>query len=220
MYVRNFTDRADAGRQLAEALQHHVHLDDPLVLGLARGGVTVAAEVARALGAELDVMVVRKLGHPLQPELAIGAIGPGGVRVVNAGIASGVPSDVIDSIARREEREMERRERLYRASGERVALRDRNVLLVDDGLATGATMLAAVRAARAAGAHRVIVAVPIADPAVCASLGREADRVLCLVQPALLGSIGGWYDEFPQLTDDDVRAVLHEARRSRAASQT
>lgn len=211
MEYHTYHDRQDAGRRLASALAQHMPMDRPLVLALPRGGVPVAAEIARALGAELDILVVRKLGHPLQPELAVGAIATGGIRVLNEDIAETVAADSIADVIAREEREVERRSRVYRSERGIPVLQDRNVILVDDGVATGATMLAAVRAVRAAHAHRIVVAVPVGDPGVCVNLGREADRVLCPLQPPALDSVGRWYDEFPQLTDEQVRAELAAA---------
>ncbi len=210
-----YRDRADAGRRLGAQLVREPIFDppagQPLVLALPRGGVPVGVEVARALGAPLDVLVVRKLGHPLQPELAIGAVATGGVRVLNREFADAIAPGSIDAIAAREMQEVERRSRAYRGDAP-LTLRDRDVVLVDDGLATGATMRAAVRAARAAGAARIVVAVPVGDPDVCARLGQEADRVVCLLQPPAMMAVGYWYEDFPQLTDDDVRSALGAAR--------
>jgi putative phosphoribosyl transferase len=204
-----FRDRSDAGRRLAALLVEQGCAPDPLVLALPRGGVPVGAEIARQLDAPLDVLVVRKIGHPLQPELAIGAVGSGGIEVLNPEFAGAFEPEKLERLAAGERAEIERRELIYR--GERPAphLRDRNVILVDDGLATGATMLAAVRAARAAGARHVSVAVPVGDAGVCARLAKEADRVACLMQPRAMMAVGNWYYEFRQLSDSDVRAALH-----------
>jgi putative phosphoribosyl transferase len=212
-----FKNRRDAGRRLAEVLLKERRRDDTVVLALPRGGVPVAAEIARALGVGLDVLVVRKLGHPLQPELAIGAVAAGGVRVVNPDFEGSIPARTIAEIAAREVTEVERRGRLYRGESP-LELRQRAVILVDDGLATGATMLAAVRAARAAGALDVTVAVPVGDAEVCARLAAEADRVVCLLQPASLMAVGYWYDNFDQVTDHDVRATLEAARSAGVTS--
>jgi putative phosphoribosyl transferase len=206
-----FRNRSDAGRRLAEVLLKEPRRDDTVVLALPRGGVPVAAEIARALGVALDVLVVRKLGHPLQPELAIGAVVAGGLRVVNPNLEGTVSARSIDEIAARETIEVARRSRLYRGDAP-IDVRQRAVILVDDGLATGTTMLAAVRAVKAAGARHVTVAVPVGDAGVCARLGLEADRVVCLLQPASLMAVGYWYDSFEQLTDHEVRTTLEAAR--------
>jgi putative phosphoribosyl transferase len=217
MQIPRFEDRTDAGRRLAEAVMREPHQEDTVVLALPRGGVPVAVEIARALSVELDVLVVRKLGHPLQPELAIGAVATGGVRVVNPDFEGTIGARSIDEIAAREGGEVERRSRLYRGESP-LDLRQRAVILVDDGLATGATMLAAVRAARAAGARHVTVAVPVGDARVCARLAAEADRVMCLLKPASLMAVEYWYDDFAQLTDQDVRTALDAARSADRAS--
>jgi predicted phosphoribosyltransferase len=213
MEIRGYSDRREAGRRLAAALRSEVKLENPLILALPRGGITVAAEVARELEAELDVLVVRKLGHPLQQELAIGALAEGNIQVLNPETAAAISPEVIRSIVMRESRELERRSARYRAGAPLPSLRARDVVLVDDGLATGATMRAAVLAARQGGARQVVVAVPVGDPSVCASLGREADRVVCPLQPETLAAVGYWYEEFSQVTDDEVSAALNDARR-------
>ncbi|MEX1183199.1 MAG: phosphoribosyltransferase family protein [Gemmatimonadota bacterium] len=217
MQITRFKNRRDAGRRLADALLKEPRQDDTMVLALPRGGVPVAAEIARALGVGLDVMVVRKLGHPLQPELAIGAVAAGGVRVVNPDFEGTIPAPTIAEITAREMTEVERRSRLYRGKSP-LDLRQRAVILVDDGLATGATMLAAIRTVRAAGARDVTVAVPVGDAGVCARLAAEADRVVCLLKPASLMAIGYWYDDFDQLTDLDVCTTLDAARSADGTS--
>ena len=176
--------------------------DDVVVLGLPRGGVPVAFEIARALDVPLDMFLVRKLGVPGHEELAFGAIATGGMRVLNKQFLEtlAMPSEWIEAIDAKERRELERRERVYRGERPPPDLAGRTVILVDDGLATGATMLAAVRAVRLDDPARVIVAVPVADPDVCRSLGAEADDVVCLRTPERLGAVGLWYEDFTQTT--------------------
>src|SRR4051812_24547515 len=211
-----FRDRSEAGRLLAERLRHHAGRDDIVVLGLPRGGVPVAAEIARALDAPLEVFVVRKLGIPQHEEMAFGAIATGGRRVLNRPLVEriGLPAEWIEAIDAKERRELERRERVYRGDRPPPDLAGRTAILVDDGLATGSTMLAAVLAVREDDPARVVVAVPVADPDVCAALRAEADEVVCLRTPRPLGAVGAWYEDFSQLTDDEVRALLERARRA------
>jgi predicted phosphoribosyltransferase len=184
-----------------------------LVLGLPRGGVPVAFEVACALAAPLDVFLVRKLGLPGHEELAMGAIATGGVRVLNDHVieSTGVDEHAIDRAAVRELAELERRERLYRDGRPAPRVSDRTVVLVDDGLATGATMHAAVAALRRLAAGRIVVAVPVASPATCAEFEREADQVVCVETPDRFRAVGWWYDDFAQTADDEVCALLREA---------
>ncbi|MBI4347142.1 MAG: phosphoribosyltransferase [Elusimicrobia bacterium] len=212
-----FDDRAQAGRFLANRLSGYAGRPGLLVLGLPRGGVPVAFEVAQALGAPLDVFVVRKLPSPLNPELAIGAIASGGIRVLNEDTVSSlaVGPEEIEVAAQAEAVELARRERVYRAGRRPEAIRGMTVILVDDGLATGATMRAAVRAVRRSGAARVVVGVPIGSPETCAALRREADEVVCAAAPAALFAIGQWYRDFEQTTDDEVRRLLASAARAR-----
>jgi len=212
--TERFRDRADAGRRLAERLSAYAGRDDVVVLALPRGGVPVAHEVARALGAPLDVFLVRKLGVPGHEELAMGAIASGGVRVLNHPVVEslGIPDDWIQSIAAKEAVELERREREYRGDRPPPELEGRTVILVDDGLATGSTMLAAVRAVRQERPARVVVAVPVAAPEVCQALRAEADEVVCPLTPDQLRSVGLWYDDFTQTTDEEVRRLLEGAR--------
>ena len=208
-----FRDRTEAGRLLAGKLAGFAGRPDVLVLGLPRGGMPVAYEVARALGVPLDVVVVRKLGVPGRKELAMGAIAPSGVRVLNEDViqALHIPDRVIDAVAAREFRELERRERAYRGERPAPAVRGRTVILVDDGLATGSTMRAAVAAMRRLGPDRIIVAVPTASPATCAELRREADECLCVITPDPFHAISLWYRDFCQTTDDEVRDLLERS---------
>lgn len=204
-----FRDRHDAGRRLASALRGEVGAD-VLVLGLARGGVPVAYEVARKLRAPLDVLVVRKLGLPGEEELAMGAIGPGGARVINEDVVRlmRVPQEVIDRVAAREQDEAERREGAYRRGRAPEDVRDRHVVVVDDGLATGASMRAAIASLRAQGARRITVAVPVGSSETCEDLQSEADEVLCLTSPEWLVAIGQFYEDFGPTTDEEVCALL------------
>jgi predicted phosphoribosyltransferase len=207
---RPYLDRTDAGAQLARHLAAYAGRGDVIVLGLPRGGVPVAAEVARALRAPLDVFCVRKLGVPGQPELAMGAIATGGVVVVNQDVVAEifVPPDVMAEVTAAERAELERRERAYRGDRPPPSLAARTVVLVDDGLATGASMRAAVRAVRAAGPARVVVAVPVAAAETCRSLEAEADEVVCPLAPEGFRSVGGWYEDFSTTSDDEVRRCL------------
>ncbi|GGS22615.1 hypothetical protein GCM10010252_72230 [Streptomyces aureoverticillatus] len=207
-----FADRVDAGRRLAEAVRD-LRGDSPVVLGLPRGGVPVAAEVARALGAPLDVIVVRKLGVPHQPELGFGAIGEGGVRVISDEIVRhcGIRPAELAAVEDAEKRELMRRAHRYRDGRSRVAVEGRTVLVVDDGIATGATAAAACRVARAQGAARVVLAVPTAPADTVDRLREVADEVVCLSTPEQFGSVGQWYRDFTQTTDDEVSASLASA---------
>ena len=221
MRLTRFTNRTGAGRLLARRLSRYAGRDDVLVLALPRGGVPVAAEVADELHAPLDVLVVRKLGVPGHRELAFGAIGPGDVRVLINEILQelSIPDDQVDAVVAEEAREMERRERLYRGGARPRRMTGRTVILVDDGLATGATMRAAVVAARRAGAARVVVAVPVAAADSCEALAREADDVVCVMTPRPLWSIGQWYDDFTQVTDQEVCELLERHRCNGSARE-
>jgi predicted phosphoribosyltransferase len=217
-----FKDRREAGRILANRLTAYAGRPDVLVLALPRGGVPVAFEVAEALGAPLEVFLVRKLGLPGQEELAMGAIASGGVRVLNDYVVQAlqVPKEVIDTIAAREQAELERRERAYRGNRPPPDVRSRTVILVDDGLATGATMRAAVAALRQQQAGRIVVAVPVASPDVCAELGKEVDEIVCVETPEPYYAVGYWYQDFSPTTDEEVRDLLeraHQRRERRAA---
>lgn len=210
---QTFVDRRQAGRVLATHLGSLIGRDDVVVLGLPRGGVPVAAEVARVLGAPLDVFLVRKLGMPGHREFAIGAIAAGGVRVINTDVVRtyGIPTDAIEAIAHEEQVELDRRASQYRHGQGALQLRDRVVVLVDDGLATGATMHAAVEAVRQLDPGRVIVAVPVGAPSTCRELRAIADEVVCARTPEPFTAVGQWYDDFSQTTDEEVLAVLEAA---------
>jgi putative phosphoribosyl transferase len=208
--VAGFRDRFDAGRQLADRLSGYGGRSDVVVLGLPRGGVPVAHEVARKLGAPLDIFVVRKLGLPRHEELAIGAIASGGVRVLNEDLVRmlNLPAELIERVARSEHDELARRESAYRGAQPFRDLNGRTVLLVDDGMATGASMRAAVEAVRRLGPARVVVAVPVSSPEALAELQSVADDVVSVVTPMQLEGVGEWYADFSQTTDQEVRALL------------
>jgi predicted phosphoribosyltransferase len=205
-----FRDRTHAGQELAGKLLRHAGQPNVLVLGLPRGGVPVAAEVARALGAPLDVFVVRKLGVPGQPEFAMGALASGGVRVLDLDVVRelAIPDAVIESITAVESEELRRRERAYRGTRPAPRVAGRTVILVDDGLATGSTMRAAVEALRQQNPARIVVAVPVGAPETCASFAGVADEVVCARAPEPFRAVGVWYDDFSQTTDDEVREAL------------
>jgi predicted phosphoribosyltransferase len=216
-----FEDRHDAGRQLAARLRRH-KLEKPIILGLPRGGVPVAAEVAAALAAPLDVVVVRKLGVPWQPELAIGAIASGGVRILNEEVVSGIPGlddSVIDGIAATELEELKRRELLYRGARPMPNLQGRDAILIDDGLATGATMRAAIEAVRSQQPSRIIVAIPVGSAETVRSIRKIVDDVICLTTPAFFYAVGQSYRNFNQTTDEEVRRLLEDARHESASAQ-
>jgi predicted phosphoribosyltransferase len=213
MSERLFRDRTDAGRRLAAELAAYTHRADVLVLGLPRGGVPVAFEVAHVLDVPLDVFVVRKLGVPGHEELAMGAIASGGVQVLNEDIIQdlGIPERAIAAASIREQAELERRERRYRDGRPPPDVRGHTVLLVDDGLATGSTMRAAVAALRALQPARIVIAVPVAAPDVCAALGAEVDEIVCAETPEPFRAVGLWYGDFSQTTDDEVHDLLAAA---------
>jgi predicted phosphoribosyltransferase len=215
-----FEDRYAAGRHLAAQLVALRGQPDLLVLGLPRGGVPVAGEVALALDAPLDVFIARKLGVPGHEELAMGAIASGGVSVMNAEVVDylGIPPEVVVRVAAREQRELERRSRLYRGDRPPPEVRGKTIILVDDGLATGASMRAAVRALRRLGPRRIVVAVPAASPDTCAAFEAEVDQIVCALTPVPFEGVGRWYVDFSPTSDDEVRAVLRQAaERNHAA---
>jgi predicted phosphoribosyltransferase len=215
---RLFRDRHEAGVRLAQALSRYAGRNDVVVLGLPRGGVPVAYEVAQRLGAPLDVFVVRKVGIPGHEEVAMGALATGGVRVVNRDLLDrlGISDHVFDTIAAREEVELERREQLYRGARPATPVRGRTVLLVDDGLATGSTLRAAVKALKQLQPARVVVAVPVAPVESCNELRGEADDVVCLVTPEDFRAVGAFYEDFSQTTDEEVQQLLEEGVPQRA----
>src|SRR5438445_3876086 len=218
MVGKRFRDRREAGRLLGAHLSAYANLPDVLVLALPRGGVPVAAEVARALEAPLDVFVVRKLGVPGHEELAMGAIASGGVRVLNEDVVRPlrIPGDVIDAVAAEEQQELERRERAYRGDRPAPDVRGRAVILVDDGLATGSTMRAAVAALRQQRPARIVVAVPVGAAETCAEFQAEADETICARTPEPFYAVGLWYDDFSQTTDEEVHDLLERAAEGHA----
>lgn len=203
-----YRDRTAAGTTLAHRLARYASAPAVVVLGLVRGGVPVAAAVAERLGAPLDVLVVRKLGVPWAPEVAFGALGPGGVRVLNADIAARLDDAQITEVAKHEAEELRRREARYRAGRPPLALKGRTAIVVDDGLATGATARAAVAVARKLGASRVVVAAPVGAAEAYGKLSQLADEVVCPLTPSGFGSVGRYYEDFHQVTDDEVVQLL------------
>jgi putative phosphoribosyl transferase len=210
-----FKDRRDAGKKLAEKLSTYAGQQNVLIQALPRGGVPVAYEVARALGAPLDIFIVRKLGLPGREELAMGAIASGGVRVLNSDIVRmlSIPEEVIHFVAKRELQELQRREKLYRKNRPPLEVRDQTVILTDDGLATGASMRAAIAGLRAQHPARIIVAVPAAAPDICKAFQSEVDEIVCATTPDPFYGVGRWYEDFSQVTDEEVQVLLEEANR-------
>lgn len=209
-----FQDRSDAGRVLAERLDRLARHPDVIVLALPRGGVPVAFEIATRLDAPLDIFVVRKLGVPGQEELAMGALATGGVQVINEEVARAlnISREAIERVAERERTELERREQLYRGGRPAPSLSGRTVILVDDGLATGSTMRAAVQAVKQQQPERVIVAVPVAAASTCDQLRAEAGEVICVNMPDSFSAVGQWYMDFTQTSDAEVRELLNRAQ--------
>jgi len=207
------TNRREAGRLLAERLATYSGRDDVVVLGLPRGGVAVAFEVAKALDARLDVFLVRKLGAPGQEELAVGAIASGGVRVMNQDVvdALGLSNAQIEAVTAREQVELERREQAYRGESEPLDLTGKTVIVVDDGLATGASMRTAIRSLRSHRPSRIVLAVPTAPRSTCVASEREVDETICLMTPEPFYAIGQWYLDFSQTSDEEVVALLRAA---------
>jgi putative phosphoribosyl transferase len=219
-FVTQFRDRTQAGQLLADKLAEYANLTDVLVLGLPRGGVPVAFEVAKALNAPLDIIVVRKLGVPGHEELAMGAIAPGGLRFLDAGVVerSHVSNSTIDAIMAKEQAEMERRELAYRGNAGTADVQDKIVILVDDGLATGSTMRVAAAAVKRGEPARIVVAVPTAPPSSVQDLRAEVDEVVAYMTPRLFFGVGEWYQKFNQVSDEEVRALLQEAKRRQIES--
>jgi putative phosphoribosyl transferase len=213
-----FSDRLEAGRLLADKLAHYANRADTLVLALPRGGVAVGFELARRLSLPLDILVVRKLGVPGREELAFGAIAGGGVRILDQEIvqAFDLSPEIIEQVTAAEQRELDRRESAFRAGGNRLRVRDRVVILVDDGIATGSTMLSAIAAVRQMGAARIVVAAGVAPASTSLQLGSKADEVVCLLTPRDFRAVSLFYSNFPQLTDEDVRELLHRANQREA----
>lgn len=210
-----FLDRQDAGRQLAEKLKGYKKEAERIVLGLPRGGVVVAYEIACALRAPLEILLVRKLGVPWHPELAMGAIAEGGVEFLNSEVMANlnISADEIKQVVEKERKELFRRQELYRGHRRVPQVAGKEIILVDDGLATGATMRAAVQALKKKRAKKIIVAVPVGDSGVCGMIREEADDLICLMTPYSLESIGRWYDEFGQTSDEEVIYLLAEAEK-------
>lgn len=214
-----FYNRHDAGRKLSEKLLHFKDADDVIVLGLPRGGVPVAYEIARAIHAPLDIFIVRKLGVPTQPELAMGAMASGNVLVLNKPLIKylRISDEEVEHVARKEALELERREMLYRKDCSAPDLHDKTVILVDDGLATGASMQAAVNALKKLQPNKIVIAVPVSSEESCLALGKEVDEIICLNTPYEFQSVGAWYVDFTQTTDQEVCKLLERAHQPEAA---
>lgn len=213
--VRVFRNRKDAGKVLAEYLSNYQNREGLLVLGLPRGGVPVASEVAEALGAELDVFVVRKLGTPGHKELAMGAVASGGTRVINNEVVGylHIPPDAIEQETQRENQEVHKREELYRQGQTPAQVEGRPVILVDDGLATGASMLAAIQALRHKHPASITIAVPVAAPTVRDNFENEVDEIVCAQTPSTFSAVGTWYEDFSPVSDEEVVSLLESYRQ-------
>lgn len=209
-----FDHRVQAGQLLGHALHKYAQRPDVLVLALPRGGVPVGFEIAKAIGAPLDVMMVRKLGAPGREELAMGAIASGGIRILNPDVVAslGIPEKIIQNVAAKEQQELERRSHVYRGGRVFPEVKEQCLIVVDDGLATGATMRAAVVALRAKAPARIVVAVPVAPPSSVEQIRQEADEVVCLETPEPFFGVGRWYRDFPQTTDQEVKDLLARSR--------
>jgi len=216
-----FRNREEAGRELASRLDAYAHSPATLVLGLPRGGVPVAYELAEALDVEMDIFLVRKLGVPWEPELAMGAVASGDVRVINPEVVQslGIPEEEIEAVARREREVLLERERLFRGDSPPAKIEGRNVILVDDGLATGSSMRAAITALRLQLPAKIVAAVPVGAPQTCERLRQEVDEMICAVMPDSFFAVGQWYVDFSPVTDDEVRDLLQRFRQ-RNARQT
>jgi predicted phosphoribosyltransferase len=221
MTAFRFKDRTQAGKLLARELREFAGRADAIVLALPRGGVPVAFAIAQRLGIELDILLVRKLGMPGHEEYAMGAVGSGGVRVLQPGVPGllGVSAEQVEAVTQRELAELERRERAYRGARAPLALAGRTAILVDDGVATGSTMLAAIRVARGLGPAKLVLAVPVAPPQTLAVLEGEVDMLVCLSAPPLFRSVGQWYDVFDQTSDEEVQDLLADAWHARTAER-
>jgi putative phosphoribosyl transferase len=215
--MKRFRDRVEAGKELAGLLASFRNREDVAVVGLPRGGVPVAFEVAQYLRAPLDVLIVRKLGAPGEPEFALGAVASGGIAVLNEGArAFFLGDDDLERQLREKREEVVQRERRYRAHLDPLRLSGRTVILIDDGAATGASMLAAVRAVRALGACEIVVALPVASREAYRALAREADRIVCVELPFSFLAVGSWYEEFPQTSDEEVRDLLERSHTTQS----
>jgi putative phosphoribosyl transferase len=216
--MKRFRDRVEAGQELAGLLASFRNREDVAVVGLPRGGVPVAFEVAQYLRVPLDVVIVRKLGAPGEPEFALGAVASGGIAVLNEGArAFFLDDDDLERRLREKREEVAQRERRYRAHREALRLSGRTVILVDDGAATGASMLAAVRAVRALGAREIVAALPVASREAYRALAREADRIVCVELPPSFMAVGSWYEEFPQTSDEEVRDLLERSHTTQGS---
>lgn len=211
-----FNNRVEAGEKLARKLTNYKNRDNVLVLALPRGGVPIAFEIAQQLNLPLDVCVVRKLGVPDRPELAMGAIALGGVRVINQDVVNwlNIPPQIIEQVTRKEQQELHRREQVYRGDHPFPNLYDKTIILVDDGIATGSTIQAAIAILEKQQAKKIIIAVPVAPPAVCQELDHEVDQLVCLTTPDNLNSISLWYEDFSQTTDEEVCSLLFLSQQS------